>query len=318
MMSLLRRQGRPGQRRHPGRRRGHRPGRRRRGCGGGGHRPPAGARAALRRRAGHAAAARRRTSARTSPTSSRPRPVSSAVVSGTAGSTAWSTPPGSTSRGTLLDTTPELFDEHVAINLKAPFFLMQAAVRGHAATPGPGHDRQRDHDVGTRRSALPRAVRRRQGRSGRPDPERGARAPLGPDPDQRGQHRLDRDRGRGRRPAGASTAPRTAGSSDAAADLPMGKLGQPDDVGRTSSSCCCRTAAASSPVRSSTGTRTCPAPTTERAGCEPYRPVSGGEATDPRHAVLLREMVRAEFELSPRARHGGEGKGARTTRTSWR
>jgi NAD(P)-dependent dehydrogenase (short-subunit alcohol dehydrogenase family) len=36
---------------------------------------------------------------------------------------------GLTSRGTLLDTTPELFDEHIAINLRAPFFLMQAAVR---------------------------------------------------------------------------------------------------------------------------------------------------------------------------------------------
>ncbi|REK71106.1 SDR family NAD(P)-dependent oxidoreductase [Aeromicrobium endophyticum] len=35
---------------------------------------------------------------------------------------------GLTSRGTLLDTTPELFDEHVAVNLRGPFFLMQAAV----------------------------------------------------------------------------------------------------------------------------------------------------------------------------------------------
>ena len=35
---------------------------------------------------------------------------------------------GLTTRGTLLDTTPELFDAHVAVNLRAPFFLMQAAV----------------------------------------------------------------------------------------------------------------------------------------------------------------------------------------------
>ncbi len=35
---------------------------------------------------------------------------------------------GLTTRGTLLDTTPELFDQHIAINLKAPFFTMQAAV----------------------------------------------------------------------------------------------------------------------------------------------------------------------------------------------
>ncbi|MEU4422223.1 SDR family oxidoreductase [Actinoplanes sp. NPDC024001] len=35
---------------------------------------------------------------------------------------------GLTSRGTLLDTTPELFDQHVAVNLRGPFFLMQAVV----------------------------------------------------------------------------------------------------------------------------------------------------------------------------------------------
>ena len=35
---------------------------------------------------------------------------------------------GLTTRGTLLDTTPELFDAHVAVNLRGPFFLMQAAV----------------------------------------------------------------------------------------------------------------------------------------------------------------------------------------------
>jgi NAD(P)-dependent dehydrogenase (short-subunit alcohol dehydrogenase family) len=35
---------------------------------------------------------------------------------------------GLTSRGTLLDTTPELFDAHIAVNLRGPFFLMQAVV----------------------------------------------------------------------------------------------------------------------------------------------------------------------------------------------
>ncbi|MGI8574617.1 MAG: SDR family oxidoreductase [Egibacteraceae bacterium] len=35
---------------------------------------------------------------------------------------------GLTSRGTLLDTTPELFDAHIAVNLRGPFFMMQAAV----------------------------------------------------------------------------------------------------------------------------------------------------------------------------------------------
>ena len=40
---------------------------------------------------------------------------------------------GLTTRGTLLDTTPELFDEHMAVNARAPFFLMQAAVRDMVA-----------------------------------------------------------------------------------------------------------------------------------------------------------------------------------------
>jgi NAD(P)-dependent dehydrogenase (short-subunit alcohol dehydrogenase family) len=36
---------------------------------------------------------------------------------------------GLTTRGTLLDTTPELLDQHLAVNTKGPFFLMQAVVR---------------------------------------------------------------------------------------------------------------------------------------------------------------------------------------------
>jgi NAD(P)-dependent dehydrogenase (short-subunit alcohol dehydrogenase family) len=45
---------------------------------------------------------------------------------------------GLTSRGSLVDTTPELFDAHVAVNLRAPFFLMQAAVRDMVARGAPG------------------------------------------------------------------------------------------------------------------------------------------------------------------------------------
>ena len=45
---------------------------------------------------------------------------------------------GLTDRGTLLDTTPELFDAHIAVNLRAPFFLMQAAVRDMLARGAPG------------------------------------------------------------------------------------------------------------------------------------------------------------------------------------
>ncbi|MBQ0851814.1 SDR family oxidoreductase [Streptomyces sp. NPDC057621] len=45
---------------------------------------------------------------------------------------------GLTSRGSLLDTTPELFDAHMAINLRAPFFAMQAAVTDMTAREAPG------------------------------------------------------------------------------------------------------------------------------------------------------------------------------------
>jgi NAD(P)-dependent dehydrogenase (short-subunit alcohol dehydrogenase family) len=45
---------------------------------------------------------------------------------------------GLTTRGTLLDTTEELFDQHVAVNLKAPFFLMQTAVADMVQRGAPG------------------------------------------------------------------------------------------------------------------------------------------------------------------------------------
>lgn len=45
---------------------------------------------------------------------------------------------GLTSRGTLVDTPPELFDAHIAVNLRAPFFLMQAVVRDLLRRGAPG------------------------------------------------------------------------------------------------------------------------------------------------------------------------------------
>jgi len=45
---------------------------------------------------------------------------------------------GLTARGTLLDTTPELFDQHIAINLRGPFFLMQAVVADLVVRKAPG------------------------------------------------------------------------------------------------------------------------------------------------------------------------------------
>jgi NAD(P)-dependent dehydrogenase (short-subunit alcohol dehydrogenase family) len=45
---------------------------------------------------------------------------------------------GLTTRGSLLDTTPDLFDAHIAVNLRAPFFLMQAVAADMVARERPG------------------------------------------------------------------------------------------------------------------------------------------------------------------------------------
>lgn len=45
---------------------------------------------------------------------------------------------GLTSRGTLVETTPELFDAHIAVNLRGPFFLMQEFVRARLDAGLPG------------------------------------------------------------------------------------------------------------------------------------------------------------------------------------
>jgi NAD(P)-dependent dehydrogenase (short-subunit alcohol dehydrogenase family) len=45
---------------------------------------------------------------------------------------------GLTLRGSLLDTTPELFDQHIAVNLRAPFFMMQAVVADMLARQAAG------------------------------------------------------------------------------------------------------------------------------------------------------------------------------------
>lgn len=45
---------------------------------------------------------------------------------------------GLTTRGTLLDPTPELFDAHVSTNLRGPFFTMQAAVADMVGRGAPG------------------------------------------------------------------------------------------------------------------------------------------------------------------------------------
>ncbi|MDQ0634397.1 NAD(P)-dependent dehydrogenase (short-subunit alcohol dehydrogenase family) [Arthrobacter pascens] len=46
---------------------------------------------------------------------------------------------GLTTRGSMTDTTPELFDEHIGVNLKAPFFIMSEAIKHFKEREAPGN-----------------------------------------------------------------------------------------------------------------------------------------------------------------------------------
>ena len=136
---------------------------------------------------------------------------------------------GLTSRGTLLDTTPELFDQHIAVNLKAPFFLMQAVVADLMARRAPG----------TIVNVLSMSAH-----GGQPylAPYVAAKAGLaGLTRNAAHAHRRDRIRVNGLNIGWTDTEGedetqrRFHGAGDdwrgqAAASLPMGKLGQPDEI----------------------------------------------------------------------------------------
>ncbi|MEU8713301.1 SDR family oxidoreductase [Streptomyces sp. NPDC048663] len=136
---------------------------------------------------------------------------------------------GLTSRGTLLDTTPELFDQHVAVNLKGPFFAMQAAVADMVARKAPG----------TVVNIITSSAH-----GGQPflAPYVAAKSGLiGLTRNAAHAHRWDRVRINGLNIGWTATEGEDAtqrefhGASDgwldeAAARLPMGKLGQPDEI----------------------------------------------------------------------------------------
>ena len=153
---------------------------------------------------------------------------------------------GLTTRGSLLDTTEELLDRHIAVNLGAPFFLMQAAVADMKRRGAPGtivNIISIDSHGG--QSFLAPYVAARAGLAGLT--RNAAHA-----------HRWDRIRINGLNMGWSATegenlTQRQSHGADAA--LPMGKLGQVDET-PTSSRSCSPTAAASSPGPSSTGTRT--------------------------------------------------------------
>jgi NAD(P)-dependent dehydrogenase (short-subunit alcohol dehydrogenase family) len=136
---------------------------------------------------------------------------------------------GLTSRGTLLDTSPELFDEHIAVNLRGPFFLMQAAVADMVGRGAPG----------TIVNIITMSAH-----GGQPylAPYVAAKAGLiGLTRNAAHAHRFDRIRINGVNIGWTDTdgedevQRRFHGATDgwrerAARDLPMGRLGQPDEI----------------------------------------------------------------------------------------
>ncbi len=141
---------------------------------------------------------------------------------------------GLTTRGSMLDTTPELFDQHIAVNLRAPFFLMQAAIADMKRRGEPGaivNVISIDSHGG--QSFLAPYVAAKAGLAGLT--KNAAHA-----------HRWDRIRINGLNMGWSATDgedqtqrrsgdARTRGASGdwqtvAGASLPMGKLGQPDEI----------------------------------------------------------------------------------------
>jgi NAD(P)-dependent dehydrogenase (short-subunit alcohol dehydrogenase family) len=136
---------------------------------------------------------------------------------------------GITARGTLVDTTPELFDTHIAVNLRGPFFAMQAAVA----------DMIERHTAGSIVNIISIAA---HGGQGYLAPYVAAKAGLaGLTRNAAYAHRWDRIRINGlnigwTESEGETQTQRTFHGADedwaaaAAKKVPMGKLGQPDEI----------------------------------------------------------------------------------------
>ena len=133
-----------------------------------------------------------------------------------------------TTRGDIEHAPLDAVDSIMAVNLRAPLLLMQAAIP-HCKARGGGVDRQ--HRIGQRlhRRAQAVSVLGVEGRADDADQERrGDSEPLS-HPRQPDQRRLDADRGRGaREAAGGQRA--SDWLEDAERTRPWGRLLLPDDI----------------------------------------------------------------------------------------
>ena len=139
---------------------------------------------------------------------------------------------GLTDRGTLLDTSEALFDAMMAVNVRAPFFLMQDAVKLMIRDGVAGRDDQHRLDLVARRPAVHRRLLRLQGRARDADAQRRLRADAQPHPRQPARHRLDGLGRRGPRPARVPRRRRRLARPRVARASPSAGSSQPEEVAR--------------------------------------------------------------------------------------
>jgi len=103
---------------------------------------------------------------------------------------------GITDRGTVFDTSPELFERMMAVNLRAPFFLMQdaAKIMRREKIAGTIVNIQSMSALGGQPFLTPYSVSKGARHA---DKKRGVRPDAVAHPRERAQSRLDGDAGRG-------------------------------------------------------------------------------------------------------------------------
>ncbi len=118
---------------------------------------------------------------------------------------------GLTDRGTIWDTSPELWDRILAVNVRGPFFLMQETRQDHAPGEDPRHHGQHPQHVVPRRPAVHHRLLHLEGRAAHAHQERRLQPAAPGHPGQRAQHRLDGYARRGPHHAHLPRLRRTAG-----------------------------------------------------------------------------------------------------------
>ena len=146
--------------------------------------------------------------------------------SASAASTGWSTPPASSSRGALDDTSVELWDRLFAVNARAPFLLTQQAARVMRRAAAAAAWSTSSRWPATGRAVLT-AYSASKGALATFTRNAGYSLQRRPDPRQRPEHRVDGHRGRARVQTARAAA---TGWPRPTRGRPFGRLLRPDDI----------------------------------------------------------------------------------------